>query len=86
MKIYKSLMICLIQSDAEGITPATITFRYIHCCYIVAELQFLRGIPLAFGKIFVSWLILKILWVAPVTRHGRSSGCRRGNENPMYWV
>ena len=38
IKIYESLMICLSSSDAEGITVADITLRYVHWCYMVGEL------------------------------------------------
>lgn len=45
-------MICVIPSDAEGITPADITLRYIYCCYMVAELLLIGGVPWALGKYF----------------------------------
>jgi len=52
MNIYESLMIYLLPSDAEVITLADITCRYIHCCYTVAELYLFSAIPKAFAEIF----------------------------------
>ena len=46
-----SLKICLLPSDAEGITPADITLRYINCCYMVAEL-YLTELRRCFAEIF----------------------------------
>jgi len=54
-------MTCLLPSGAEGITVADITLRYVHCCYMVAELYLFSGIPSAFGEIFLTCLIFKPL-------------------------
>jgi len=45
-------MICLSPSDAEGITVADITLRYVRCCYTVAELYLFSGIPWDLWKYF----------------------------------
>jgi len=45
MKIYRSLMICVIPTDAENLPPADITLRYMLCCYMMDELQLICGIP-----------------------------------------
>jgi len=58
-------MICLSQSDAEGITVADITLRYVYCCYMVAELCLFSGIPWTFVEIFLSCLTFKSLSVGP---------------------
>ena len=57
-------MTCLLPSGAEGITVADITLRYVHCCYMVAELYLFTEIPSAFREIFLSCLIFKpfMIW------------------------
>jgi len=52
MHVYYSLMICVVPLHAEGHTSATITLRYICCCFMMDELQLIRRIPLALGKYF----------------------------------
>jgi hypothetical protein len=86
IKIYETLMICLSPSDAEGMTVADISLRYVHWCYMVGELQLFRGIPWAFGEIFLSCLNFKPLWFGPCHSARQFLRFRRGNELPMYRV
>ena len=78
MKVYHSLMICVITLHAEDLTPTTITLRYIYCCYMMDELQHIRGIPLVLGKYLFRVWFSNTYKVVPDIRHGTSSGCRWG--------
>jgi len=79
-------MICLSPSDAEGITVADITLRYVRCCYTVAELYLFSGIPWDLWKYFFRVWPSNPYQLDPVTRHDSSSGFRQGKEFPVYKV